>query len=124
MYCIAFQVMDQHSTAFEFNETFLIELLDMMLANVFGTFLFNCSRCPYLVWFLFSNFLTPQFFLTSLSSFIIPLPLPVPLFCPFFRLPFLFSSLTRERKRQRVSAQTESVWTYLLSPSLRPSSPQ
>ena len=38
------QVMRQHSTAFEFNELWLLDLYDAMLSGRFGTFLFDCQR--------------------------------------------------------------------------------
>jgi hypothetical protein len=39
-----FQIMHQYPTAFEFNERFLISVLDHVFSNVFGTFLFNSMR--------------------------------------------------------------------------------
>lgn len=41
------QLLNQFPTAFEFNEWFLIEILDAMLSCRFGTFLFNCEREKY-----------------------------------------------------------------------------
>eukprot|EP00300_Choanocystis_sp_HF-7_P009526 c16475_g1_i1.p1 GENE.c16475_g1_i1~~c16475_g1_i1.p1 ORF type:complete len:851 (+),score=201.39 c16475_g1_i1:30-2582(+) len=53
------QITDQHPTAFEFNENFLLEVLDGINSNMFGTFLFNCvhdrrkeyvDRCTESLW--------------------------------------------------------------------------
>lgn len=41
---LVYQILSQFPNSFEFNENFLIYILDSMFSGTYGTFLFNCEK--------------------------------------------------------------------------------